>query len=102
MNFAVDLNDGAMTGIFLDQRDVREAIRDEYAEGRNVLNTFSYTGAFSVAAMLGGALKTTSVDLAKRSEAKTIEQFSVNGIDYEATRYKSNGRFRLFPLCETP
>lgn len=83
MNFAVDLNDGAMTGIFLDQRDVRKAIRDKYADGRNVLNTFSYTGAFSVAASLGGAVKTVSVDLASRSESKTIEQFSVNGIDYE-------------------
>lgn len=84
MNFAVDLNDGAMTGIFLDQRDVRKAIRDEYAEGRSVLNTFSYTGAFSVAAALGGASGTVSVDLAKRSLPKTIEQFAVNGIDYEA------------------
>ena len=37
MNFAVDLNDGAMTGIFLDQRDVRQAIRDNYSEGKNVL-----------------------------------------------------------------
>ncbi len=67
MNFAVNLNDGAMTGIFLDQRDMRQAIRDKYSEGKNVLNTFSYTGAFSVAAALGGAMKTTSVDLAKRS-----------------------------------
>ena len=50
MNFAVNLNDGAMTGIFLDQRDMRQAIRDKYSEGKNVLNTFSYTGAFSVAA----------------------------------------------------
>nr|WP_251047759.1 class I SAM-dependent rRNA methyltransferase [Planococcus sp. ISL-109] len=83
MNFAVYLNDGAMTGIFLDQRDVRQAIRTKYAEGKTVLNTFSYTGAFSVAAVLGGADKTTSVDLAKRSSAKTIEQFSVNGIDFE-------------------
>lgn len=83
INFAVDLNDGAMTGIFLDQRDVREAILEEYAEGRTVLNTFSYTGAFSVAAALGGAEKTVSVDLASRSESKTIEQFSVNGLDYE-------------------
>lgn len=84
MNFAIYLNEGAMVGIFLDQRDVRKKIRDVYAEGKTVLNTFSYTGAFSVAAALGGALKTTSVDLANRSKSKTIEQFSVNGIDYEA------------------
>lgn len=84
INFAVYLNDGAMTGIFLDQRDVRNAIKERYAQGKTVLNTFSYTGAFSVAAALGGAMKTTSVDLAKRSNSKTIEQFSVNGIDYES------------------
>ncbi|MBP1968408.1 23S rRNA (cytosine1962-C5)-methyltransferase [Virgibacillus natechei] len=83
MNYAVDLNDGAMVGIFLDQRDVRKAIRDKYAKGKNVLNTFSYTGAFSVAAALGASSKTTSVDLAKRSKSKTVEQFRVNGIDYE-------------------
>ncbi|AOV09043.1 class I SAM-dependent rRNA methyltransferase [Sporosarcina ureilytica] len=96
MNFAVDLNDGAMTGIFLDQRDVREAIRDEYAEGRTVLNTFSYTGAFSVAASLGGATKTVSVDLASRSESKTIEQFSVNGIDYEQQEIRVMDVFDYF------
>lgn len=84
MNFAVYLNDGAMVGIFLDQRDVRRTIRDSYSKGKNVLNTFSYTGAFSVAAALGGAIKTTSVDLANRSKSKTIEQFSVNGIDFES------------------
>lgn len=83
-SFAVYLNDGAMVGVFLDQREVRKRIRDRYAKGKNVLNTFSYTGAFSVFAALGGALKTTSVDLANRSRSKTIEQFSVNGIDYEA------------------
>ncbi|WP_102272962.1 class I SAM-dependent rRNA methyltransferase [Cytobacillus massiliigabonensis] len=84
INYAVYLNDGAMVGVFLDQRDVRKIIRDKYAEGKTVLNTFSYTGAFSVAAALGGAAKTTSVDLANRSKSKTIEQFSINGIDYEA------------------
>ncbi|OTW66433.1 class I SAM-dependent rRNA methyltransferase [Bacillus sp. AFS094611] len=84
VNFAVYLNDGAMVGVFLDQRNVRKQIRDKYARGRTVLNMFSYTGAFSVFAALGGASKTTSVDLANRSLSKTIEQFSVNEVDYEA------------------
>ncbi len=96
MNFAIDLNDGAMTGIFLDQRDVRRAIRDNYAEGKNMLNTFSYTGAFSVAAALGGANKTTSVDLASRSLGKTIEQFSINGIDFEEQDIKVMDVFHYF------
>ena len=73
VNFAIYLDDGAMVGIFLDQRDVRKTIRDSYAKGKTVLNTFSYTGAFSVSAALGGAKKTTSVDLANRSRSKTQE-----------------------------
>ncbi len=80
-NFAIYLDDGAMVGVFLDQREVRRTIRDKYAKGKTVLNTFSYTGAFSVFAALGGSAKTTSVDLAKRSLPKTQEQFSVNNID---------------------
>ena len=81
VNFAIYLNDGAMVGVFLDQREVRKTIRDKYAEGKTVLNTFSYTGAFSVFAAVGGAEKTTSVDLANRSLSKTAEQFNINGID---------------------
>lgn len=96
MNFAVDLNDGAMTGIFLDQRNVRKALRDNYSDGKTVLNTFSYTGAFSVAAALGGSAGTTSVDLAKRSLPKTIEQFAVNGIDYESQDIKVMNVFDYF------
>ncbi|QDQ03056.1 class I SAM-dependent rRNA methyltransferase [Lysinibacillus fusiformis] len=100
MNFAVNLNDGAMTGIFLDQREVRLAIRERYSQHKSMLNTFSYTGAFSVAASLGGATKTTSVDVAKRSVAKTIEQFSVNNIDYEAQDIKVMDVFHYFKYAQ--
>ncbi|WP_321777813.1 class I SAM-dependent rRNA methyltransferase [Sulfurimonas sp.] len=81
VNFAIYLDEGAMVGVFLDQREVRKTLRDKYAKGKTVLNTFSYTGAFSVFAALGGAKKTISVDLAKRSLPKTKEQFSINDID---------------------
>ena len=100
MNYAVNLNDGAMTGIFLDQREVRLAIRERYSKDANILNTFSYTGAFSVAAALGGATKTTSVDVAKRSSSKTIEQFSVNAIDYEAQDIKVMDVFQYFKYAQ--
>ena len=96
VNFAIYLNDGAMVGVFLDQRDVRKTIRDTYALGKHVLNTFSYTGAFSVAAALGGAAKTTSVDLANRSKAKTIEQFSVNHLDHETQNIIVEDVFNYF------
>lgn len=81
IRYAVYLDDGLMTGIFLDQRHIRQSLLEKYAAGNSVLNTFSYTGAFSVAAAMGGAIDTTSVDLAKRSLMKTREQFEVNGIN---------------------
>lgn len=80
VNYIVRLDDGWMTGIFLDQRDVRNYIQTEIAPGKSVLNLFSYTGAFSVAAALGGALETMSVDVAKRSLQLTQEQFEANGL----------------------
>lgn len=81
VTYATYLDEGLMTGIFLDQKEVRGALIDGMASGKKVLNMFSYTGAFSVAAAMGGAIETTSVDLAKRSLDKTTEQFLVNGID---------------------
>ncbi|MBC2320138.1 class I SAM-dependent rRNA methyltransferase [Listeria booriae] len=96
INYAVYLNDGAMTGIFLDQRDVRKTICDTYAVGRTVLNTFSYTGAFSVAAAFGGATHTTNVDVANRSIPKTREQFSVNGMDPAAHTIMAEDVFQYF------
>lgn len=94
--FAIYLDDGAMVGIFLDQRDVRKRIRDHYAKGKTVLNTFSYTGGFSVFAAAGGASKTTSVDLANRSLSKTREQFSVNDIDPDSEAIIVEDVFKYF------
>lgn len=82
VNFAIYLNDGAMVGVFLDQKEVRKSIKDKYSNNKRVLNTFSYTGAFSMAAAKGGAI-TTSVDLASRSLEKTTENFTINNIDHE-------------------
>ncbi|WP_086444501.1 class I SAM-dependent rRNA methyltransferase [Candidatus Enterococcus lemimoniae] len=78
VTYATYLNDGLMTGIFLDQKEVRGRLIDGIAAGKTVLNMFSYTGAFSVASAMGGSSTTTSVDLAKRSLPKTKEQFEVN------------------------
>ncbi|WP_099304638.1 class I SAM-dependent rRNA methyltransferase [Bacillus sp. Marseille-P3800] len=100
ITYATYLNDGPMTGIFLDQRLVRKQIMDKYAVGKRVLNLFSYTGAFSVAAAMGGASETTSVDLANRSREKTEEQFSVNGIDPESQRIVVMDAFRYFQYAK--
>lgn len=96
VTYATYLNEGLMTGIFLDQKEVRNFLLEEAAVGKKVLNTFSYTGAFSVAAAMGGALETTSVDLAKRSLPKTQEQFLVNGLDLERQKIIVMDIFEFF------
>ncbi|MBS7068270.1 MAG: class I SAM-dependent rRNA methyltransferase [Lactococcus lactis] len=86
VTYATYLNEGLMTGIFLDQKNVRGALAGGLSTGKTLLNMFSYTGAFSVAAAFGGSSQTTSVDLAKRSLDKTREQFLVNGIEPESQK----------------
>lgn len=61
LQFVVDVAHGQKTGFYLDQRDNRRLVRD-LARGRNVLNAFSYSGAFSVYAAAGGASRVVSVD----------------------------------------
>ncbi len=59
--FLVSLEEGLNTGLFLDQRKNRAELMQRVA-GKSVLNLFSYTGAFSVAAAAAGASSVTSVD----------------------------------------
>ena len=60
VNFADYLD----TGLFLDQRLTRRLIREQSA-GAHFLNLFGYTGAASVAAAVGGAASTTTIDLSR-------------------------------------
>ena len=62
LRFEINLSDYLDTGLFLDHRPTRQRVRDE-AKGKRVLNLFAYTGAFTVYAMAGGAVRTTTVDL---------------------------------------
>ena len=78
--YQVFMKDGLMTGIFLDQHEVRGSLVDGLAMGKSLLNMFSYTAAFSVSAAMGGASQTTSVDLAKRSRELSQAHFQANGI----------------------
>ena len=61
MRFVVDVIGGQKTGFYLDQRDNRERMRG-LAAGREVLNCFSFTGAFSLACQAGGAKSVLSID----------------------------------------
>ena len=78
LKFLVNLSDYLDTGLFLDHRITRGMVR-EAAAGKNFLNLFAYTGAFTVYAAAGGAVRTTSVDL------------SANYLDWAAENLRLNG-----------
>lgn len=78
--FMVDFINGQKTGFFLDQRSNR-MFAHFYANGRTVLNTFCYSGAFSVYALKGGARFVRSVDISKRAVEWTGENLALNGFD---------------------
>ncbi|MDO5487228.1 MAG: class I SAM-dependent rRNA methyltransferase [Rikenellaceae bacterium] len=81
--FLVNWEEGQKTGFFLDQRRNRELVR-HYAKGRTVLNTFCYTGGFSVYAASGGAVEVCSVDASERAVQLADENMRLNfGEDYK-------------------
>ena len=89
LSFYVNLMHGQKTGFFLDHRDNRAAIepwcggRASCGGGAEVLNAFSYTGAFTVYALRGGAAHVTSVDVAPASQPETRRNVELNGMDPE-------------------
>lgn len=84
-SFWVELAGGLSTGLFLDQRRSWGRLY-EAASGSGVLNLFSYTGAFSVAAAAGGAAHTTSVDLSGRALTRLRHNLELNGLSGERHR----------------
>lgn len=62
--FDIDWEEGQKTGFFIDQRENRR-ILGCYSKGKSVLNTFSYTGGFSIYALKNGATKAVSVDISQ-------------------------------------
>ena len=98
--YQVFMNDGLMTGIFLDQHEVRGSLVDGLAMGKSLLNMFSYTAAFSVAAVIGGASQTTSVDLAKRSRELSQAHFQANGISTDEHRFVVMDVFEYFKYAK--
>lgn len=75
--FIVDVESGQKTGFFLDQRTNRELLR-QYCRGRQVLNAFSYTGAFSVYALGAGASWVCSVDVSKSAIEMSRQNIALN------------------------
>jgi len=75
--FEADPVNGQKTGFFLDQRENRERV-EKLANGKSVLNVFSYTGGFSLYASRGGAKSVTSVDISKPAIEAGKRNFELN------------------------
>ena len=80
LNFRVDVEQGQKTGFFLDQRENRQRVR-ELAAGRDVLDGFSYTGGFSIAALAGGARRITAIESSAPALEVARENLAANPFD---------------------
>jgi len=90
----VDVIQGHKTGFYLDQRDSRAAAR-RLANGKTVLNCFSYTGTFAVAAALGGAKHVTNVDVSELALATARRNAELNGLTDAQISYVKADVFKL-------
>jgi 23S rRNA (cytosine1962-C5)-methyltransferase len=77
--FNLDWINGQKTGFFLDQRENRKLIAD-YSKGKKVLNTFCYSGGFSVYALKAGAKEVHSVDSSQKAIDLVDENIKLNGL----------------------
>jgi 23S rRNA (cytosine1962-C5)-methyltransferase len=79
LKFAVNVTEGQKTGFFIDQRETREIVR-RLAPSRRVLNCFSYSGAFSIAALSAGANSCWSLDSSEQALNLVHENLQLNGL----------------------
>ncbi|CAK0800675.1 unnamed protein product, partial [Prorocentrum cordatum] len=70
------------TGFFLDQRESRRQLQ-RLSKGCSVLDLFSYTGGFAIAAARGGAVRTTTVDQSAAAVAQSLRNYRLNGLEAE-------------------
>lgn len=75
--FSVNWVEGQKTGFFLDQRENRKLL-GEFSKGKKVLNTFCYTGGFSIYAMRAGAELVTSVDISQKAVDLAASNMEIN------------------------
>ena len=107
LEFGADLVGGQKTGYFLDQRENRALVR-RYAQGRKVLDVFSYAGGFGLHALAGGAAQATSLDAMERAILQCQQNAERNGLtqNYEVLqadafqhlRRLEHGRYDLIVL----
>jgi 23S rRNA (cytosine1962-C5)-methyltransferase len=97
--FTVDWAEGQKTGLFLDQRENRSLL-GQYATGQRVLNTFCYSGGFSVYAVQAGAALVHSVDSSARAIAWTEQNVALNNPQQVPHQAIATDVFDFLKTCE--
>jgi 23S rRNA (cytosine1962-C5)-methyltransferase len=77
INYAIDWITGQKTGFFIDQRENRKLL-GKYAYGKKILNTFCYSGGFSLSALISGAKEVHSLDSSKKAIELTEQNIALN------------------------
>ncbi|MFQ3195563.1 MAG: 23S rRNA (cytosine1962-C5)-methyltransferase, partial [Colwellia sp.] len=87
LKYHISLGKAQNSGLFLDMGNGRDWVKN-HSEGRNVLNLFAYTCAFSVAAIAGGARQVVNIDMSKSSLSKGRENHKLNKQDASKVKYE--------------
>jgi 23S rRNA (cytosine1962-C5)-methyltransferase len=95
LRFWVRAYDGFSTGLFLEHRGNRQRVRVA-AAGQRVLNLFSYTGGYSIAAAAGGAAHVSSVDVSKKFLEWSKENFAGNALALDPHRFFASDVFDFY------
>ncbi len=98
LQFEFRREQGLSAGLFLDQRDNRQWVLQNSAK-KKVLNLFSYTGGFSVAAALGDALEVCTVDLSASFLEWSKKNFQHNSLDPSGFEFRKMNSFDFLDFC---
>ena len=93
LRYAVEPGRGLDAGLFPDMRGLRHWLQGHW-KGRRVLNTFAYTGAFSVAAAAHGAVEVVTVDLSAPAIERARSNFERNSLDLDAHQFWEEDTFK--------
>ncbi|MDX2195641.1 MAG: class I SAM-dependent rRNA methyltransferase [Cytophagales bacterium] len=100
LKFWIDIEKGQKTGFFIDQREHRRMLQ-MLCKGKTVLNTFSYTGGFSVYAIQGEAASVVSVDISKDAIQKCEENIALNFTNHSHHIAIAEDCFEYLKKCDT-
>ena len=102
LNLQLLLEKSQKTGFFLDHREMRQWVREDWRKASKYLNAFSYTGAFSVYALAGGAKNVDSVDISLEAIELAKHHSVINGYESHQQQFFCEDVFQFLRERELP